>query len=209
MGGYDTRSVSLADLRRHVAILPQESVLFTETVRENIRFGRRDATPAEIEEAARRAGAHDFIMGLPEGYDTVLGNRGDTLSGGQRQRIAIARAMIRRAPVVVLDEATTGLDPAAKAQVNESLWELARSRTTISITHDATTVAGLDRVLWLEDGRILEDGTPAELAADPDSRYSRWIVEQRSAEESSPLQPAPTSEQPAAPSAPSPQEVLR
>lgn len=216
VGGYDTRSVSLEDLRRHVAILPQESVLFTETVRENIRFGRRDATPAEIEEAARRAGAHDFIMGLPDGYDTVLGNRGDTLSGGQRQRIAIARAMIRRAPVVVLDEATTGLDPAAKAQVNESLRELARSRTTISITHDATTVAGLDRVLWLEDGRILEDGTPAELAADPDSRYSRWIVEQRSAEASpstqrgtAPEQPAATSAQSAAPSEPSPQEVLR
>ncbi|HLQ81161.1 MAG TPA: ATP-binding cassette domain-containing protein, partial [Brachybacterium sp.] len=216
VGGYDTRSVSLADLRRHVAILPQESVLFTESVRENIRFGRRDATAAEIEEAARRAGAHDFIMGLPEGYDTVLGNRGDTLSGGQRQRIAIARAMIRRAPVVVLDEATTGLDPAAKAQVNESLRELARSRTTISITHDATTVAGLDRVLWLEDGRILEDGTPAELAADPDSRYSRWIVEQRSAEASpstqrgtAPEQPAATSAQSAAPSEPSPQEVLR
>src|SRR5699024_1478093 len=143
-------------------------------------------------------------MGLPDGYDTVLGNRGDTLSGGQRQRIAIARAMIRRAPVVVLDEATTGLDPAAKAQVNESLRELARSRTTISITHDATTVAGLDRVLWLEDGRILEDGTPAELAADPDSRYSRWIVEQRSAEASAPAQPTATPEQPAAPAAPAP-----
>ncbi|MGO1480630.1 MAG: ABC transporter ATP-binding protein [Brachybacterium sp.] len=183
IGGYDTRSVSLADLRRHVAILPQESVLFTESVRENIRFGRRDASHAEIEEAARRAGAHDFIVGLPQGYDTVLGNRGDTLSGGQRQRIAIARAMIRRAPVVVLDEATTGLDPASKAQVNESLRELARSRTTISITHDATTVAGLDRVLWLEDGRILEDGTPAELTADPDSHYSRWIVEQHAAEQ--------------------------
>jgi ATP-binding cassette, subfamily B, bacterial len=202
IGGYDTRSVSLADLRRHVAILPQESVLFTESVRENIRFGRRDATASEIEEAARRAGAHDFIMGLPEGYDTVLGNRGDTLSGGQRQRIAIARAMIRRAPVVVLDEATTGLDPAAKAQVNESLRELARSRTTISITHDATTVAGLDRVLWLEDGRILEDGTPAELAADPDSHYSRWIVEQRDDEKTAfgPAAPAP---------APSVQEALR
>ncbi|MCT1998337.1 ABC transporter ATP-binding protein/permease, partial [Brachybacterium muris] len=183
VGGYDTRSVSLGDLRRHVAILPQESVLFSVSVRENIRFGRRDASDSEIEEAARRAGAHDFIVGLPEGYDTVLGNRGDTLSGGQRQRIAIARAMIRRAPVVVLDEATTGLDPASKAQVNESLRELARSRTTISITHDATTVAGLDRVLWLEDGQILEDGTPAQLAGDPDSRYARWILEQRTAEQ--------------------------
>ena len=91
--------------------------------------------------------------------------------------------MIRRAPVVVLDEATTGLDPASKAQVNESLRELARSRTTISITHDATTVAGLDRVLWLEDGQILEDGTPAQLAGDPDSRYARWILEQRTAEQ--------------------------
>lgn len=183
VGGYDTRTVSLADLRRHVAILPQESVLFSVSVRENIRFGRRDASDTEIEEAARRAGAHDFIIGLPRGYDTVLGNRGDTLSGGQRQRIAIARAMIRRAPVVVLDEATTGLDPASKAQVNESLLELARSRTTISITHDATTVAGLDRVLWLENGQILEDGAPAQLAADPTSRYARWILEQRSAEQ--------------------------
>lgn len=183
VGGYDTRTVSLADLRRHVAILPQESVLFSVSVRENIRFGRRDASDTEIEEAARRAGAHDFIVGLPQGYDTVLGNRGDTLSGGQRQRIAIARAMIRRAPVVVLDEATTGLDPASKAQVNESLRELARSRTTISITHDATTVAGLDRVLWLENGQILEDGAPAQLAADPTSRYARWILEQRSAEQ--------------------------
>ena len=149
-----------------------------------------------------------LFRSLPEGYETVLGNRGDTLSGGQRQRIAIARAMIRRAPVVVLDEATTGLDPAAKAQVNESLRELSRSRTTISITHDATTVAGLDRVLWLEDGRLLEDGSPAQLAADPDSRYSRWIVEQRSAEaDDRPAADAPPTPAPAA--APTVQEVLR
>jgi ATP-binding cassette subfamily B protein len=203
VGGYNTRAVSLADLRRHVSILPQESVLFTGSVRENIRFGRLDAADLEIEEAARRAGAHDFIADLPDGYDTVLGTRGDTLSGGQRQRIAIARAMIRASPVVVLDEATTGLDPAAKARVNESLRELARSRTTISITHDASTVAGLDRVIWLEDGHILEDGSPEELAADPDSRYSRWIVEQRSAQEDSAEEIAP------APPAPTTQETLR
>ncbi|MDO5661279.1 MAG: ABC transporter ATP-binding protein [Brachybacterium sp.] len=179
VGGYDTRSVRLEDLRRHVAILPQESVLFSTSVRENIRFGRDDATDAEIEEAAVRAGAHAFIADLPQGYDTVLGNRGDTLSGGQRQRIAIARAMIREAPVVVFDEATTGLDPASRSLVTASLRELSRSRTTISITHDASAVAGLARVLWREDGRILEDGAPEELSADPDSYYSRWILEQR------------------------------
>ncbi|MBB5832819.1 ABC transporter ATP-binding protein [Brachybacterium aquaticum] len=178
VGGYDVQTVRLADLRRHVAILPQESVLFSVSVRENIRYGRRDATDDEVEEAARRAGAHDFVMALPDGYDTVLGNRGDTLSGGQRQRLAIARAIIRRSPVVVLDEATTGLDPASKAQVNESIVELSRGRTTLSITHDAAMVQGLDRVLWIEDGAILEDGSPAVLAADPDSRYARWMLAQ-------------------------------
>ncbi|WP_253705344.1 ABC transporter ATP-binding protein [Brachybacterium sp. P6-10-X1] len=183
VGGHDTRTVTLEDLRRHVSVLPQESVLFSVSVRENIRYGRQDATDAEIEEAARRAGAHAFITGLPQGYDTELGHRGDTLSGGQRQRIAIARALIRRSPVVVLDEPTTGLDPASRAQVGESLRELARSRTTISITHDVGAVEGLDRVLWLEDGAIREDGSPAELAADPDSHYARWLLQQRAAEE--------------------------
>ncbi|GAA1488749.1 ABC transporter ATP-binding protein [Brachybacterium sacelli] len=190
VGGHDIRSVALEDLRRHLCVLPQESVLFSVSVRENIRYGRQDATDAEIEEVARRAGAHEFIAGLPQGYDTVLGNRGDTLSGGQRQRIAIARALIRRSPVVVLDEATTGLDPASKAQVGESLRELARSRTTISITHDASAVEGLDRVLWLEDGAILEDGSPQRLAADPGSRFARWLLEQRAAERDEQGEPA-------------------
>ncbi|MGO1983162.1 MAG: ABC transporter ATP-binding protein [Brachybacterium alimentarium] len=185
VGGHDVRSVALEDLRRHLSVLPQESVLFSVSVRENIRYGREDASDAEIEEAARRAGAHDFVSGLPDGYDTVLGNRGDTLSGGQRQRIAIARALIRHSPVVVLDEPTTGLDPASKAQVGESLRELSRDRTTISITHDAAAVEGLDRVLWLEDGAILEDGSPRALAADPNSRYARWMLEQ-SADEDAP-----------------------
>jgi ATP-binding cassette subfamily B protein len=179
VGGQDVRRVRREDLRRHVAILPQESVLFTVSVRENIRYGRIGATDAEVEEAARRAGAHGFVSALPDGYDTVLGNRGDTLSGGQRQRLAIARAIIRRSSVVVLDEATTGLDPASKAQVNESIRELSRGRTMLSITHDAAVVAGLDRVLWIEDGAILEDGSPQDLAADPDSHYARWMLAQR------------------------------
>ncbi|MGP5260378.1 ABC transporter ATP-binding protein [Brachybacterium paraconglomeratum] len=178
VGGQDVRRVRREDLRRHVAILPQESVLFTVSVRENIRYGRIGATDAEVEEAARRAGAHGFVSALPDGYDTVLGNRGDTLSGGQRQRLAIARAIIRRSSVVVLDEATTGLDPASKAQVNESIRELSRGRTMLSITHDAAVVAGLDRVLWIEDGAILEDGSPQDLTADPDSHYARWMLAQ-------------------------------
>ncbi|GAB3062101.1 ABC transporter ATP-binding protein [Sediminivirga luteola] len=176
--GYDTRRVTRASLRRHVSILLQESVLFTTTVRENIRYGRLGASDAEVEYAARRAGAHDFITALPEGYDTVLGNRGDTLSGGQRQRVAIARALVRNAPIVILDEATAGLDPASRATVEESLRELTRGRTTLAITHDLGTIQGLDRVLWLEHGRIEEDGAPAELLRDPDSRLARWVAAQ-------------------------------
>jgi len=206
VGGHDVRGVRLSDLRRHVTILPQESVLFTVSVRENIRYGRQDATDVEVEEAARRAGAHEFVAALPDGYDTVLGNRGDTLSGGQRQRLAIARAIIRRSRVVVLDEATTGLDPASKAQVNASIRELARDRTTLSITHDATVVAGLDRVLWIEDGAILEDGTPQELGADPDSRYARWMLEHRT---DPALPAAPTPAEPVLPTPVDPPEESR
>lgn len=171
---YDTREVSLEELRSKVSILLQESVLFTTTVRENIRYGRLDATDAEVEEAARAAGAHEFITALPEGYDTVLGARGDTLSGGQRQRLAIARAMVRNAPIVILDEPTTGLDPASRQLVKESLDTLTAGRTTLAITHDLAMIRGLDRLLWLEDGRILEDGSPADLLSDPDSRVGTW-----------------------------------
>jgi ATP-binding cassette subfamily B protein len=172
-------SITQASLRQNVSVLLQESVLFAVSVRENIRFGRLDATDAEVEAAARRAGIHDFVLTLPHGYDTVLGQRGDTLSGGQRQRVAIARALVRRAPVVVLDEATAGLDPVAKAQVIASLQELTRGRTTIAITHDHAMIDGLDRVVWLERGRVVEDGTPDALAADRGSRFARWMTAQQ------------------------------
>lgn len=175
---YDTREVALHDLRSKVSILLQESVLFTTTVRENIRYGRLTATDEEVEAAAKAAGAHEFITALPEGYDTVLGARGDTLSGGQRQRIAIARALIRDAPIVILDEPTTGLDPASRALVEDSLATLTAGRTTLAITHDITMIRGLDRLLWLEDGRILEDGAPAELLADDTTRIARWAKTQ-------------------------------
>lgn len=188
LDGYDTRNVTRASLRGNVSVLLQESVLFAVSVRENIRYGRLDATDAEVEAAARAARADEFIRELPEGYDTVLGNRGDTLSGGQRQRLAIARALVRSAPVVVFDEASTGLDPATRAQVTEALWDLTEGRTGIVITHDAAMVRGLDRVVWLEDGRIVEDGSPAELAADPTTRVAAWLRDQ--AEEANPEQSA-------------------
>lgn len=181
MDGYSARNVTRADLRSNIAILLQESVLFSTSVRENIRYGRQDASDAEVEQAARRAGAHDFIMALPEGYETELGNRGDTLSGGQRQRVAIARALVRDAPVILLDEPTTGLDPASRGVVESSIRELTRGRTTVAITHDLSMIQGLDRVLWLEGGRILEDGSPAQLLADPDSQLAQWAASQRGA----------------------------
>ena len=177
--GASVADATQESLRRNVSVLLQESVLFAVSVRENIRYGRLDATDAAVEEAARRAGAHDFIVELPEGYDTVLGERGDTLSGGQRQRLAIARAMIRNAPIIILDEATTGLDPASKATVAASLEELTRDRTTFIITHDPAMIVGLDRIVWLESGQIVEKGSPANLLELPESRFARWMADQR------------------------------
>ncbi|MWV60279.1 ABC transporter ATP-binding protein [Rathayibacter sp. VKM Ac-2754] len=172
--GTDLRDATLASLRSNVSVLLQDSVLFATSVRENIRYGRLDASDEEVEEAGRRADADAFVRSLPDGYDTVLGERGGTLSGGQRQRIAIARALLRDAPIVVLDEATTGLDPEARAQVAQSIAELTRGRTTLSITHDPASVVGADRLLWLEGGRIVEDGSPEELLA-RDSRVAAWF----------------------------------
>lgn len=177
--GTDLRDATLSSVRASVSILLQDTVLFATSVRENIRYGRLDATDAEVEEAARRARAHEFVMALPHGYDTVLGTRGNTLSGGQRQRVAIARAMLRDAPVVILDEATTALDPEARAAVAESLAELTRGRTTLSITHDPASVVGADRLLWMEGGRIVEDGTPDELLSRADSRVAAWFRSSR------------------------------
>lgn len=171
----DLRDATVASVRGSVAVVLQESVLFATTVRENIRLGRPEATDDEVAEAARRALADDFVRELPDGYDTELGDRGGTLSGGQRQRIAIARALLRDAPIVVLDEATTGLDPLAKEQVAASIDELTSGRTTIAITHDPVAIRTADRVVWIEGGRIVEDDAPAALLADRTSRLARWM----------------------------------
>ena len=165
LDGLPLPALDLGELRASVSVLHQDAVLLTGTIRDNIRMGRPDATDAEVEAAARRAGAHDFIVSLPGGYATPVGERGDTLSGGQRQRVAIARALLRNTPVVILDEATTGLDPAARALVLDAVDRLARGRTTLIVTHDADVAVRADRVGWIEDGRIVLDDSPERLLA--------------------------------------------
>ncbi|GAC1700379.1 MAG: ABC transporter ATP-binding protein [Candidatus Limnocylindrales bacterium] len=161
--GVDLRSVTVRSVRERIAAVPQEPVLFATSVRDNIRYGRLDATPAEIDAAAQAANATEFIGRLPEGLETVVGERGVKLSVGQRQRIAIARALLRDAPILLLDEATSSLDNESEYLVQEALSRLMTGRTTIVIAHRLTTVEAADRILVLARGRIVEDGTHAAL----------------------------------------------
>jgi len=161
--GLDLRNVRLASLRRQVGIVLQEAVLFHMTIRENIAYGRPEATLEEITAAAKAAQAHGFITRLPNGYETVIGERGSTLSGGERQRIAIARAILKDSPIVVLDEPTTGLDAESEALVMRALEELTKGRTTFTITHRLSTVRNADHIYVLERGRIVESGTHEDL----------------------------------------------
>ncbi len=161
--GLDLREVSLADLRRLLALVSQEVILFDQTVAENIGCGKPGATRAEIEAAAQAASAHEFILQLPQGYDTRVGERGVTLSGGQRQRIAIARAFVRDAPILVLDEATAALDSKAEAEVQAAIDRLAANRTVICVAHRLSTLASMDGIVVLSGGRIVEQGRFDEL----------------------------------------------
>jgi len=163
--GHDLCDLTIDSVRAQVAVVLQESVLFATSVRENIAFGLPGATAEQVEQAARLAGAHEFVLALPDGYDTVVGERGATLSGGQRQRLAIARAAIRDAPIVVLDEALTGLDSETESEVVAALGRLTAGRTTFVITHDLDAARDADRVLWIEDGRVLDEGPPEAVLA--------------------------------------------
>lgn len=163
--GQDVRDVQVVSLRNAISLVAQEAALFNDTIRNNIALGRAGASHAEIEDAARHAAAHDFIMALPNGYDTLVGERGGNLSGGERQRIALARAFLRDAPILLLDEATSALDAASEAQVQEALKRLSKGRTVLVIAHRLATVRDADRILALEDGRIVEIGRHDELVA--------------------------------------------
>ena len=163
--GVDLRDVKLGSLRRQIALVTQETVLFNDTVRHNIAYGKPDATDAEIQEAASIALAHDFIREMPDGYDTIVGERGIFLSGGQRQRLAIARAILVNAPVLILDEATSALDAESERLVQRAIANLVRNRTTIVIAHRLSTVRRADVIVVMEAGRIIETGTHTELLA--------------------------------------------
>jgi ATP-binding cassette, subfamily B, bacterial len=165
LDGIDLRELGLADVRRAVALVFEDTFLFTDTVRENIRFGRPDAGDGEIAQAAELAGAHEFVSELPDGYDTLLGERGFSLSGGQRQRIAIARAILADPAVLVLDDATSAVDATKEHEIRAALATVMEARTTLVIAHRPATIALADRVAVLDHGRIVEEGTHEELVA--------------------------------------------
>lgn len=163
--GRDTRAITLESLREVLGVVPQEPALFGGSIGENIAYGRLGATPAEIEAAARAANAHGFITDLPEGYDTIVGERGVRLSGGQRQRVAIARALLKDPRILILDEATSSLDTESEAAIQGALDRLMRGRTTLVIAHRLSTVERADRIVVLDRGRVAEEGTHAQLLA--------------------------------------------
>jgi ATP-binding cassette subfamily B protein/subfamily B ATP-binding cassette protein MsbA len=173
LDGRDVRGLRLSELRERVALVLQEPFLFPVSVAANIAYGRPSATRAEVEAAARAANAHEFVAGLPRGYDTVVGERGATLSGGQRQRLAIARALLKDAPVLVMDEPTSALDGATERLLMGAVGRLMAGRTTFVIAHRLSTIRGADQILVLDGGRVVERGRHAELAAIEGGLYRR------------------------------------
>jgi ATP-binding cassette subfamily B protein/subfamily B ATP-binding cassette protein MsbA len=175
LDGEDLRRIKLRDLRSLIAVVLQEPVLLPSTIADNIAYGRPGATLAEIEAAARAAGAHDFIMALPQQYQTPVGDGGARLSTGERQRLNLARAFLKDAPILLLDEPTSALDAESEALVVRSLFELMRGRTTLMIAHRLSTIQKVDQILVLQNGEVTERGAPAELLRQPDSYFARVV----------------------------------
>ena len=178
VSGQDIAHVTQESLREQIALVPQEPILFHRTILENIRYGRRDASDEEVIEAAKKAHAHEFIQMLSEGYSTYVGERGVKLSGGERQRIAIARAILKNAPILVLDEATSSLDSESEALIQQALEELMRDKTTIVIAHRLSTIMKMDRILVIDEGKVVESGTHQELLEKKENIYKKlWEIQ--------------------------------
>jgi ATP-binding cassette, subfamily B, heavy metal transporter len=186
--GQDIREVTQASLRAAIGIVPQDTVLFNDTIYYNIAYGRPEASPAEVEEAARLAHIHDFIMGLPDGYQTTVGERGLKLSGGEKQRVAIARTILKRPDILLFDEATSALDTHTEREIQANLREVSRGRTTLVIAHRLSTVIDADEIIVLDQGRIAERGRHAELLAEGGRYAEMWARQQ---EASGARDPAP------------------
>lgn len=174
IGGVDIRNLSQEEYNRRVAFVSQDNFLFDDTIRENIRMGDLSATDEQVEEAAKKCGCHEFIMGLANGYDTVVGGAGGHLSGGERQRISIARAMLKNAPIIILDEATAYTDPENEAIIQSSVAKLVKGKTLIVIAHRLSTIADADKIFVINDGKVAEEGTHAELLANGKVYPEMW-----------------------------------
>ena len=172
--GQDIKEVTQASLRDAITYVPQEPMLFHRSLFENIAYGKSAATKDEVIAAAQAAHAHDFITSLPHGYDTLVGERGIKLSGGQRQRVAIARAFLKKAPIIILDEATSALDSESEKYIQESLWELMKGKTALVIAHRLSTIKHLDRIIVLDQGKIVQDGTHDQLIQEKGVYAKLW-----------------------------------
>jgi ATP-binding cassette subfamily B protein len=172
--GQDIRDVTQASLRRNIGVVPQDTVLFNDTIRYNIGYGDVDATPEQIEQAARDAAIHEFIEGLPQGYDTMVGERGLKLSGGEKQRVAIARAILKNPPILILDEATSALDSGTERDIQDSLRRLSENRTVVTIAHRLSTIVDADEILVMQDGQVVERGAHSVLLAKAGLYTEMW-----------------------------------